>query len=78
MSYNILDVVKDAVTGNLEFAPDSVIAERRALCAACEVRNETLDMCTICGCFIPTKIRLAKSECPMEVWMSCVSLKEIG
>lgn len=73
MSYNILDVAKDAISGNLEIASDSVIKSRREMCDACEVRNSLLDMCTACGCFIPTKIRLTKSECPMELWGSCAS-----
>ena len=66
--YNILDAIKDAVTGNLEFADDETIAKRRALCDSCEVRNELVDICTACGCFIPAKIRLTESECPMELW----------
>lgn len=66
--YNVFDALKDAVTGNLEFADDATIHMRRSLCDACEVRNTTVDMCTVCGCFLPAKIRLLESECPMELW----------
>ena len=66
--YNVFDAIKDAVTGNLEFADDDVVKNRRALCDSCEVRNTTLDVCTVCGCILPAKIRLKESECPMEMW----------
>jgi len=68
MAYNIINVIKDAVTGNLKFASREIIADRRSICNNCEVRNEVIDVCTACGCFLPTKIRLTKSACPMELW----------
>lgn len=66
--YNVFTALKDAVTGNLEFADDDTIRKRRSLCDACEVRNTTVDMCTVCGCFIALKIKLQESTCPMELW----------
>jgi hypothetical protein len=66
--YNILDVVKDVIIGDLEIASDDIVESRRALCESCEVRNATFNICTVCGCFIPAKTKLKESECPMELW----------
>jgi hypothetical protein len=68
MSYNIIDVVKDIVTGKLEFASVSDAKQRYQICKQCEVRNKTLNVCTICGCFLPAKTVLKKSSCPMGQW----------
>lgn len=68
MVYNIFNVVKDAITGKLKFAPQHIIDDRRSICNSCEVRNELVDVCTACGCFLPAKIRLTKSTCPLELW----------
>lgn len=65
--YGIIDVVKDALTGDLKVASDSTVDERLAICNDCEVQN-ALKICTACGCFIPAKVKLAESECPMELW----------
>ena len=67
-NYNIIDVIKDAITGNLEFADQETIDNRRSICNGCEARNHTLDVCTACGCVISAKIRLKESQCPMELW----------
>lgn len=67
MSYNILHVVRDILTGKLELALPEQINHRRAQCNKCEARS-TLNVCTACGCFLPAKIRVRASECPMERW----------
>lgn len=66
--YNILDVVKDIFTGKLKFASKQVAKTRYTECVNCEVRNPRLNICTICGCFLPAKTKLEKSECPMGKW----------
>lgn len=68
MSYNILDVVKDALTGNLKFVDAKVFADRQQICEPCDVRNTLLNTCSICNCFIPAKAKLQESTCPMEKW----------
>lgn len=68
MSYNIIDVLSDIVTGELKFAPCKVSKERYTECKNCEVRNKQLNICTICGCVIPLKVILEKSSCPMGKW----------
>lgn len=66
--YTILDAAKDLVTGNLNIASDTTVAEREKICNGCEVQNFTTKICTACGCFIPAKVRLADASCPMELW----------
>lgn len=68
MSYNIWDVAKDLVTGNLEYATHDVVEQRRAICEPCDARNTTLNTCTACGCLLPLKTKLKESTCPMELW----------
>lgn len=67
-NYNIFDAAKDLLTGNLEIADDETIIKRIDICSNCEVRNALTNICTACGCFIPAKVRLVKSSCPMENW----------
>lgn len=66
--YNIINVIKDAVTGKLTFASKPVIATRRDICRTCEVRHNALNVCTACGCYIPAKTALEQSTCPLEFW----------
>lgn len=66
--YNIFDAVKDLASGDLEFATDEVAEQRMVVCRGCEIRHELTNVCTACGCFLPLKIRLLKSECPLEKW----------
>ena len=66
--YGIMDVVKQFLSGTLKFASDDIVASRRATCKTCEVRNTTLNTCTICSCYIPAKTKLLNSSCPMEKW----------
>lgn len=68
MSYNIIDVFKDLVTGKIKFATTCVANSRYAECKVCEVLNPRLNNCTICGCYMPIKTKLLKSTCPMEKW----------
>ncbi|WP_353744838.1 DUF6171 family protein [Hydrotalea sp. AMD] len=68
MNYNIIDVFKDILKGNLEFVSKQEANSRFEICKKCEVRNPKLNICTICGCFLPAKTKLKKSTCPMNQW----------
>jgi hypothetical protein len=72
MSYNIFDAAKDAFAGKLELVDDEIAQSRMDICNACEAKND-LNICTACGCFLPAKTKLAKSECPMEKWGPYIS-----
>ena len=66
--YTIIDAIKDFFKGQLRFASKKVIEIRKAECYSCEVRDPKKNVCTACGCYIPWKVKLEKSECPMEKW----------
>lgn len=66
MAYNILNVAKDIITCKLEYASDEDVLARADICRTCDANMKGL--CTACGCIIAAKIKLAKSECPMELW----------
>jgi hypothetical protein len=68
MSYSIINVVKDLVTGRLKFATRELATNRRTTCDQCEVQNKATKVCTACGCYIPWKTKLQQSSCPMELW----------
>lgn len=68
MSYTIFQVVRDLVAGKLKFAPSATATERVSICNQCEVQNTKLHTCTACGCWLPAKVRLKESSCPMELW----------
>lgn len=66
MSYNIIDVAKDVLSGQLEYAGGAVELHRLDICRACDAK--LAGVCTACGCIVATKVKLAKSECPMGLW----------
>jgi hypothetical protein len=68
--YNIIHVIKDLVSNNLDVSPDSVVEARNKICEQCEAREPITHICTACGCFLPAKVRILKSDCPMELWPS--------
>lgn len=68
MSYSIINVIKDALTGKLRLAPSEVVTDRKSICAVCEAQQAGI--CTACGCVIKFKVRVAKSECPMDLWQA--------
>lgn len=66
--YTIFHAIYDFCRSKLKYATASLTEERRQHCQACEMRNKTLNTCTICGCYIPAKTRLEEASCPMDVW----------
>lgn len=40
---------------------------RISLCKSCD-RLNSLNFCKECGCFMPAKVRLKWSECPLKKW----------
>jgi hypothetical protein len=66
--YNIFNVIWDFLKGDLKKASNELAATRQSICNNCEMRNETFNICTICGCVISAKVKLKKSSCPMELW----------
>ena len=51
---------------NSFIADDKTVDNRVETCNNCE--NQKLNVCTLCGCFIPAKVRLTVSSCPANKW----------
>ena len=72
MSYDLLDLAKDAITGNIEYAEQSKIIHRRELCLSCEFLQKSqfdkLGICGKCGCMMNQKTKFAKSSCIIGKW----------
>jgi hypothetical protein len=73
LSYNIFDVAKDALTGNLEMATPEEQKRRLEFCRACEhllkiAGNKFVGSCKKCGCFMDMKVKFASASCPEGKW----------
>lgn len=44
-----------------------VVGKRIAICKQCPNLNK-MNFCRLCGCFMPAKVRLPGSECPILKW----------
>lgn len=44
-----------------------IVAKRIETCKACPELN-SLKFCKQCGCFMPAKIRIKWSKCPLDKW----------
>jgi hypothetical protein len=56
-------------TEQLKFIASTEEAQRRYdICKACEKFEPVLARCTSCGCFMKVKVKLGKSECPLNKW----------
>jgi hypothetical protein len=44
--------------------------ERYKHCKSCENFFPDLKICKKCGCFMPLKVTIGKSECPIKIWKS--------
>lgn len=42
--------------------------ERMSVCEKCEFFNSYLKTCRKCGCFLPAKIKIKSSTCPLTKW----------
>ena len=67
MSYTLLDIASDLISGDLEIASPDVAEQRITICNGCEILN-TIRQCTACGCMVDLKTKLHKSECPLGYW----------
>lgn len=60
----------EAAQANLgvSLVPDSVSAERFAMCSSCEYLYKPTNTCKKCGCFMKIKTTLALAKCPVGKW----------
>ncbi|MEM2159412.1 MAG: DUF6171 family protein [Candidatus Nitrosotenuis sp.] len=69
MGYSIIDVIKDELTGNAEYVSAQIKKERLYVCSSCSDFRKLSRQCGICGCFVDTKAKYEKSECPKNRWV---------
>ena len=41
---------------------------RKEICARCPNLNLTMNICKLCGCFMPVKTWVRSSKCPIQKW----------
>lgn len=66
MSYDVVDVIRDTIGGNVEFSSEEQIELRKAHCVACD--KKILGICSECGCIVEVKVKYLWSECPDGKW----------
>lgn len=49
------------------FVVEKIRNERLDLCQSCDKYNK-LKFCSECGCFMPAKISLYQTKCPLNKW----------
>lgn len=61
--------VDQALEGDMEILVDEFEKNRRfCICQACPYYHRASKRCKKCGCFLPPKVRLKVSECPIKKW----------
>jgi len=68
MAYGIIDLAKDAVSGNIVYAPEADQNRRMSICVTCDKFRKLLKQCGECGCYLPAKVKYAQSTCPLGKW----------
>ena len=46
----------------------AIVAKRLAFCAECPRLIKRIQLCKECGCFMPAKVWLLDSWCPLAKW----------
>ena len=74
MSYNLLDLAVDKLTGNVLYVTQETLKHRIGICKSCEflispiINKSSTGTCGKCGCFLDSKATYTKSECPTNKW----------
>ena len=65
-SYNILNVVQDALGGNLRYVSNDVYDFRLDQCHGCQ--HLIIGVCDQCGCIVKLKAKYEQSSCKIGKW----------
>lgn len=68
MSYGVVDILKDTISGEVVWSEDELKKKRLEICTGCEHFIKTTKQCGKCGCFVSSKIAFKKSQCPIGKW----------
>lgn len=64
--YNLMNVIKDTVTGEAKYVSEEKLKSRLAICKACP--SLLAGACTKCGCIVQLKAKYEESSCPVDKW----------
>ena len=56
------------VTRQANLAPQHLQENREDVCCHCPIRDKQKNVCTACGCYLPIKVKLLQSSCPIGKW----------
>jgi hypothetical protein len=62
------DVIKEFVQTRNVFAPEDLWRGRLEICSNCDKFNQENKRCTMCGCYMATKVRILAAKCPADIW----------
>lgn len=48
--------------------PTDAYFQRLVICQECDKYIKMAKICSVCKCFMPLKIRLRESKCPLDKW----------
>lgn len=72
MAFNLSETAKQSLAGFFRtgaiFASKEVIDERMNTCSSCDKLVPNTCRCSMCGCYMNTKVRLLHSTCPVRKW----------
>lgn len=66
--YGIFNVLKDTISGTVQYASEEKQQNRKAVCKNCKFYVPLTDQCSDCLCIISQKVRYEKSSCPKGRW----------
>lgn len=66
MAYNLKDLAKDAILGEVEYVSTEEKRQRLIKCNSCE--HNKMQICKMCGCMVQMKATLKKASCPLGKW----------
>jgi hypothetical protein len=50
--------------------------KRYEICQRCEKFSKKTKLCNLCRCFMPGKVKISLSSCPLNKWQEDVEIKE--
>lgn len=66
--YTIFDAIKDTVINTNDCWSTEASAKARArMCDSCEHKTK-MRQCSLCGCFLPLKVKYKDATCPIGKW----------
>lgn len=68
MTYNLIDVIKDELTGTAQYVSKEEKLRRLNICQTCTHLTKVTHQCGLCGCFVSAKTKYKEAECGDGKW----------